>query len=284
MTIPDRPRCVITGGGSGLGASLALRLADRGASTLLADLDLERLEATAEAVQARGGRVEIAECDVSDPAQVEALAAAAERALGGVDLLVNNAGVAASGQIGEQSLEDWRWLIEINLFGVIYGCHHFVPAMRARGSGHVLNTASAAGFAAAPQMGAYSVAKAGVVSLSETLRAEVRSLGVSVSVLCPTFFKSNLADTLRATDEQGRRMTRALLDRTPYTADDIAVAALDAVDHNRLYVLPQTDAKVMWRLKHTSPALFRAFIEQANRGGWIDRVRGAVRKAVRSTR
>jgi NAD(P)-dependent dehydrogenase (short-subunit alcohol dehydrogenase family) len=125
-------------------------------------------------------------CDVTRLADVRSLA---EACTGAVDLVVNNAGVGAGGRIGELSIEDWRWT-DVDLYGVIHGCHVFVPILREQGRGHVLNVASAAGLLCAPHMAAYNVAKAGVVALSETLAAELAGSGVGVTVLCPTFFKT----------------------------------------------------------------------------------------------
>ena len=134
----------------------------------------------------------------------EALAAEADRAFGGTDLVVNNAGVAVGGPVGAVPLDDWKWIFGVNLWGVIYGCHVFVPRFKAQGHGHVINVASAAGLLSAPEMGPYNVTKAGVVALSETLAAELSGTGVGVTVLCPTFFRTNiLASSPRPHEPQG---------------------------------------------------------------------------------
>ena len=111
---------------------------------------------------------------------------------------MNNAGVAAGGLVGEQSLDDWKWIVDINLWGVIHGCHVFAPRFRAQRSGYILNVASAAGFVSLPEMASYNVTKAGVIALSETLCGELSPCGVRVSVTCPSFFKTNLMDVLRS--------------------------------------------------------------------------------------
>ena len=144
---------VVTGAGSGLGRAIALRLARPGAKLLLADINLEACEETARMVESRGATAHAKAVDVSDAAQVEALAADADQRLGRIDLVVNNAGVAAAGTIGQAPLDDWRWIIGINLMGVIHGCHFFAPRLVAQGGGAILNTASMAGFACAPMMG-----------------------------------------------------------------------------------------------------------------------------------
>src|SRR6185312_10510780 len=113
-------------------------------------------------------------------------------------LVINNAGVAVGGRVGEVALDDWRWIMGVNLWGVIHGCHVFATQLRAQGSGHILNVASAAGLLAPPGMAPYNVTKAAVVALSETLRGELRDAGVGVTVLCPTFFRTNIAASSRA--------------------------------------------------------------------------------------
>ena len=151
MKLPASPRVVITGAGSGLGRALAEKLGRRGGRIVVSDIHLVRAEETAELVRRAGGTATVVRCDVGHLPDVEALRLAAEELFGEVDLLVNNAGVAAGGKVGEISIADWEWLLRINLWGVIYGCHVFVPRMRARGAGAILNVASCAGLACLPE-------------------------------------------------------------------------------------------------------------------------------------
>src|SRR5262249_5674319 len=154
------------------------------------DVNLAAVEETARLARAAGAAdTKAMTCDVTKLAELEALAGACD---GPVDLVVNNAGVSSGGAVGELPISDWRWTIEVDLFGVIHGCHVFVPRLRAQGHGHILNVASAAGLVSMPYMAPYNVAKAGVVALSETLDAELRGSGVGVTVLCPTFFQTNI--------------------------------------------------------------------------------------------
>lgn len=248
MPFPDRPRAVITGAASGFGRAVALSLAKRAARVVLSDVDEENLREAAELARRAGGEVRTLRCDVRQAAEVEALAEAADEAFGGTDILVNNAGVAVAGPVGEVSLEDWRWQIDINLWGVIHGCHAFVPRMKSAGRGYVLNVASAAGLLSAPQMGPYNVTKAGVVALSETLYGELMGTGVRVSALCPTFFQTNIHKAARAPDGL-REQTEKLVTGAKWTAEQIAEIALRGLERGELYVVPQTDAKVMWRAK-----------------------------------
>jgi NAD(P)-dependent dehydrogenase (short-subunit alcohol dehydrogenase family) len=253
MPLPRSPRCVITGAGSGFGRALSLELAGKGATLFLADIDEPSAAETARLAKAAGAtRAEAARCDVSKLEDVQALATMTS---GAVDLVVNNAGVSSGGAIGESPLEDWRWTIEIDLFGVIHGCHVFVPLLRKQGRGHVLNVASAAGLLCAPMMGAYNVAKAGVVALSETLAGELRGTDIGVTVLCPTFFRTNIAASGRFNDLKTKQMAEGLV-ANGKDAPSIARAALRSVERGELYSIPMADGRWFWRLKRLAPTSF----------------------------
>ena len=262
MSLPQSPRCILTGAGGGFGRALAIELARRGAHLVLSDVDTKGAEETAKLATDVGARsVLTTRCDVTRLEDVRALAAFAE---GPVDLVVNNAGVSSAGRVGELSIEDWRWTLEVDLFGVIHGCHVFVPLLRSQGHGHVLNVASAAGLLSAPLMGAYNVAKAGVVALSETLNAELVDSEVGVTVLCPTFFKTNIVHSGRFPDEKTRDMAQKLIDKGK-TAEVVARAALASVDRRELYALPMADARWLWRLKRASPSVFSSLAGRMGR-------------------
>ncbi len=212
-------------------------------------------------MQGAGGEAVARRCDVSVAGEVEALADAADQAFGGADLVVNNAGVGVGGPVGKVPLEDWRWILGVNLWGVIHGCHVFVPRFKARGSGHVLNVASAAGLLAAPEMAPYNVTKFGVVALSETLAAELHGTGVGVTVLCPTFFRTNIARSGRThTDRGGPEDIERLMDRTKVQAPEVARFALETADAGRLYALPHGDGRWMWRVKRLMPETFQTVL------------------------
>lgn len=247
-TFPSRPRAAVTGAASGFGRAISLRLAERGGRLVLSDVDEEGLAETVELCTRAGGEALSLRCDVRDPEQVEAQAARVDEAFGGVDILVNNAGVAVAGAVGDVSLEDWRWQIDINLWGVVHGCHAFVPRMKKQGQGWVLNVASAAGLLSAPMMGPYNVTKAGVVALSETLYGELAGTGVHVTALCPTFFRTRIHENARA-NEALRAQTAKLITSSKWTAEAVADVALRGLERGDLYVVPQADGKVMWRAK-----------------------------------
>lgn len=253
MKLPASPFAVITGAGSGFGRALGLVLARRGASLLLSDRDLASVEESATLCREAGAAsVKSMTCDVTRVEDVEALAAACK---GRIDLVVNNAGVSSGGLIGEMPIDLWRWTLDVDLWGVIYGCHVFAPILKKQRSGHILNMASAAGLLSAPRMGAYNVAKAGVVALSETLSGEMHGAGVGVTVLCPTFFRTNIASSGRFSDEKIKRQAQRLVDGGK-TADEVAQIALAAVERGDLYCVPMADGRWFWRLKRAIPESF----------------------------
>jgi NAD(P)-dependent dehydrogenase (short-subunit alcohol dehydrogenase family) len=252
--LPSSPSCVLTGAASGLGRAFALELAARGARQLLADVDEAGLAETASLAAARGGTVKTLRCDVSKLEDMKRLHAEATGWLPGVDLLINNAGVAVGGAVGEIPIEDWQWITGINQWGVIYGCHLFLPDMKKRERGYVLNVASIAAFACAGQMGPYNVTKAAVVALSETLAGELQGTGVGVSVLCPFFFSTNIAKSSRsASTSVSPEAIEKIMQKTPVQAAEVAQLALKACDRGQLYVFPHREAKVIATLKRWLP-------------------------------
>ena len=252
--LPPRPCCVLTGAASGLGRAFALELADRGARLVLADVAEDGLAETAKLAAERGGAMKTLRCDVAKLDDMKNLHATATEFLSSVDLLINNAGVAVGGAVGEIPIEDWEWITGINQWGVIYGCHLFLPDMKKRGRGHLLNVASIAAFACAGEMGPYNVTKAAVVALSETLAGELIGTGVGVSVLCPFFFSTNIAKNARS----GSRAVSAesvekLMKRTPVQAGQVAKLALRACERGQLYVFPHREAKAIATVKRFMP-------------------------------
>ena len=252
---------VVTGAGSGIGRAFALELARRGGRIVCADINLSAAQETVALIEADGKSATAIACDVSKLAEVEALAAAAERWLDGpVELVINNAGVGAGGsRVGDTSIEDWNWVLGVNLWGVIHGCHVFAPKLRALGRGGVINVGSTASFAAAPLMGPYNVSKSAVLALSETMAAEFQGSGVHVTALCPTFVKTAIVSSAVRDGRiggAGAGFAQKLMKWTGVEADGVARLTLDALDRNQLYVLPQLNARTIWRAKRLAPALY----------------------------
>lgn len=250
------PQTVVTGGGSGLGRALALEAARLGGDVVISDIDLAGAEETAHMVEAAGQRAFVEQCDVTKLESVEALAESAAAHLGSVDLICNNAGVAVSGPFEDIPLEDWRWIVDVNLWGVIYGCRAFLPAMRKRRRGYVLNVASAAGLVRAPLMSPYNVTKIGVVGLSETLHAEYKEHGVNVTALCPTFFQTNIMESGRGPETRDTKLAKKLMERSKVQAPDVARIALEDLTRGKVYSVPMRDGRAMWRLKRAAPEAF----------------------------
>lgn len=212
-------KAVVTGAGSGIGRAFALELAARGGQVVCADIDKDRAEQTVRLIErVHGATAHALFCDVASRSDMESLALHTELLLGGPPtLVVNNAGVGIGGSpVGDIGLDDWQWALGINLWGVVHGCELFTPQLRAAGRGGIINVASAAGFAAAPTMGPYNVSKAAVMSLSETLAAELTGSGVAVTVLCPTFVKTNVARDGRI-DATAMNLAETLMRWTGYS-------------------------------------------------------------------
>ena len=257
---------VVTGAGSGIGRSFAYELARRGGAVICVDINEERAEQVVASLQALGSQAIAYRCDVGDAKQMEALSDEAEKLLGRpVTLVINNAGVGLGGPIGAVSLEDWQWCMNVNLWGVIHGCHFFAPKLRDLGYGGIINVASAAAFGAAPEMSTYNVTKAGVLALSETLAAELTGTGVRVTALCPTVVPTNIVNDGKLPAKR-REFARSAMTRFSLTtADKVARQTLDALDRGELYMLPQIDGRLAWRFKRLMPRLYVRTVGEAYR-------------------
>lgn len=246
---------MITGGASGIGLAVAKQLAARGAKLVLADIEQGALDTAVAAFTEAGVEAHGVVCDVSKRESVEALADECFGRLGKVHLIFNNAGVAVGGPIVEMTHDDWRWIVDVDLWGPIHGVESFLPRMVEQGEGgHVLFTASFAGLVPNVGLGPYCVAKYGVVALAEVLYRELRPHEIGVSVLCPMRVGTNIGHSERnRAGEYGGADAGALVADQDEANDDLAgrvldvddVAALtvDAVVNNRLYVLPHEESR-----------------------------------------
>ncbi len=247
-------RVLVTGGASGLGAALVARFAARGDQVLSCDV-------TTPAAELSGADVALTtsppdnsvvvqrRLDVTSEDDWAATRAWVEQEWGGLDLLVNNAGVAGGGRVELCSLEDWQWIFDVNLFGVVRGTRTFVPMLKAQRSGRIVNTASLAGLVHPPGMGSYNAVKAAVVAFSETLSHELAPYGVGCTVVCPSYFRTNLMDSLRGQDTDLAAQLSRLVETSPISADDIAVAVLDGLDRGLDVVVPDEPARAAYALK-----------------------------------
>lgn len=263
----NEKRIFITGGASGLGRALAERYARAGWRVCIGDLDEARCAETMAALHGAAASHAL-RCDVT---REEDLAAAAEwlRAhWGGVDVVVNNAGVAQIGNIVDTPITDWQWIVDINLLGVVRGCKVFTPMLRAQGRGHLVNIASMAGLIHPPRSSAYNATKAAVVALSETLQLELGDSGIDISVVCPAYFRTNLATTARTTDSVSANMVNKLVGRARHTAGEIAELVYRGIERRDFHILTHPDAKMMWLMKRFLPfSLYLASMRRQFRRG-----------------
>ena len=245
-------RIMITGAGSGLGREMALRWAREGWRLALSDVNQAGLEGTLRLVREAAGDGFIQRCDVRDYSQLTALAQACEERLGGIDVVVNNAGVAAGGFFSELSLEDWDWQLSINLMGVVKGCKAFLPLLL-KSQGRLINIASMAALMQGPAMSNYNVAKAGVVALSESLLVELRDQQVKVHVVCPSFFQTNLLDSFRGPTPAMKAQVGKLLESSPISAGEIADYIFQQVAAEEFMILPHEQGRMAWAIKRQQP-------------------------------
>lgn len=246
-------RIFITGGASGLGREIALRWAREGARVCIGDLNAERGSSVEAEIRATGAQGVFFQCDVTKMEDLRAIADDLRAMWGGIDIVVNNAGVATAGRLESEALDDWQWVLNINLLGVVRGCQAFTPTFRAQGHGHFVNIASMAGLVHPPGMGSYNASKAAVVALSETLRLELGSENICVTVVCPSFFQTNLAESLRSSDPNAGKVMNKLFSKARITAAEIADRVYFSVRNKRFLVLPHRDDRKDHMLKRFLP-------------------------------
>ena len=261
-------RVLITGAGSGLGRALAFRYAEACWRVACADIRLDRARETVELITGFGIGAMAIQVDVGDDESFEGLRDEVLAAWEGVDLVINNAGVSAGGSVLNASMEDWHWMLNINLLGVVRGCRLFGPVLIEQGAGHIVNIASFAALAGGPGMATYATAKAGVVTVSEGLRADLEGSGVRVSVVCPSFFQTNLLEGFRAPDTASLKMATALMRDARESAADIAEAIYRAVGRGEFLILPSAEVRKLWRIKRWFPNLyFRKLMQKVRERG-----------------
>ena len=265
-------RVVITGAGSGLGKALAMEFAKMNWNIAIAEINDERAKESSEMVRKEGGIPLTIHCDVTKPEDLENVLNVVKKEWKGVDILINNAGVAAAGWFEAIPLEKWDWIIGINLMSIVHGCRTFIRHFKETGTGgYIVNVASNAGIASLPEMVSYNTTKAAVISMSETLRTELSKINVGVSVVCPTFFKTNLMDQFTSPDERQRELANTFFGNAKTTSEKVARHTVESIEKNRFYVITQKDGRNMWRMKRWFPELYFKVMSLFYKTGFYDR-------------
>ncbi|WP_326595471.1 SDR family NAD(P)-dependent oxidoreductase [Streptomyces sp. NBC_01803] len=240
-------RILVTGGASGLGRAIVSHYAAAGWRVLIADV--------AEPGALPAGDVSYQRLDVRSEEDWQRVRAWCESAWGGLDVLVNNAGVAAAGRMERIAPADWEWILGINLNGVIAGCRTFAPVFKEQRGGHLVNISSLAGLMNLPGMASYNVTKAAVISLSETLRYELEPWNIRTTVVCPGFVPTNLGSRLRSPDPVLADVAHKMLAKGTVTPEQVAERVAEAVDKGRFLVHTHREVRVVVALKRLLPRL-----------------------------
>ena len=270
----------VTGGASGIGFALGRILAQAGMKVMLADIEADALAVAVESLRSLGPDVRGLPCDVADPASIERAAEATYEAFGNVHVVCNNAGVGGGSGIDDISLNTWRWVLDVNVMGVLHGIHTFLPYIRAHGEGgHIVNTASMAGMNSGLGFSPYSASKFAVINMSEGLATQLRPLGIGVTVLCPGFVRTRIWESMRNRQERygpmpvpdpvsasGKLIARLVeLGRSGLDPADVAAQTLTAIREDKLYVFTHPGPSWRAELEERFDAILGAMDEAAVR-------------------
>ncbi|MCS6935650.1 MAG: SDR family NAD(P)-dependent oxidoreductase [Chitinophagales bacterium] len=264
-------RAFITGGGGGLGRALAVELAKDGWTVGITDINDTGLQESRALIEQAGGKALTYRFDVANRYEYEKSFSDFIAQAGGIDLLINNAGVGDGGLFGEYKLEHWEWITGINQMAVIYGTHFAVPHMKNQRSGHIISVASAAGIANMPNMSMYNVTKAAVISLMESIYAELWPYNVQVSVVCPTFFRSNIMQHHKG-NEDAAKIGQTIIQRARFSPEDVARYILTQAGKNEFYILHPFQARFVFHLKRFMPEFFLRYkAKQFSKKDWVQK-------------
>ena len=260
----DGKVAIITGAGSGIGKGLAEELARRGAVVVISDVDAQRIAQVADGIRRSGGNVTSSVLDVADYGAVKNMIEDAVAEHGRVDYIFNNAGIAVGGAAKDFSIDDWRCVIDVNLYGVVNGVAVSYPLMVKQGFGHIINTASIEGLAPFPATASYVASKYGVVGLSSALRIEGAEHGIKVSAVCPGYVKTAIfTDSKQVNIDKDK--VEEMPDWTGVSPEECARTILRGVERNDAIILVTLFAKFMWALNRLSPGLVIVLMRRSYR-------------------
>lgn len=254
---------VVTGASSGIGRALCRGLAQRGLDIALVDINEDGAQETRKEVEAIGRRAAVFRVDVADRAAMMALPDRVSDHFDRIDVLCNNAGVAVQATIEEHDLDDFEWLMGINLFGVLYGCKAFLPLLRRQPEAHIVNLSSMFGFIGLPTQGAYCASKAAVRSLSETLYSELRGTGIGVTSVHPGGIDTDIVKSARMADEEGRASSVEAFARFGSSPESAAKKIVRAIERNQLRLRIRPESFVTDWAKRLSPVWTQALAARA---------------------
>jgi NAD(P)-dependent dehydrogenase (short-subunit alcohol dehydrogenase family) len=246
---------IVTGAGSGIGRALAQELARRGAHVVISDINSERIESVGKGIQDGGGKTTVLTVDVSDYEAVKNMVENTVSEHGRLDFIFNNAGIAVMGQVRDYTIDDWRNVIDVNLYGEIYGIFAAYPIMIKQGYGHIVNTASIEGLVPFPGTASYVASKFGIVGLSHTLRMEAEPLGVKVSVVCPGHIETAIFDDGKTANVDRETAMKPLLMVPSGTPEKCARVILRGVEKNKATILVTPTAWIFYWIQRISPGL-----------------------------
>lgn len=248
---------LITGAASGLGKALALRYAKTNAKLCLADINHADGESVAQQINSAGGSAHFCYCDITDQASIDSLTNELTQRWGKLDILINNAGVATAGALSYEDIEQWQWVFNINVFGIVRMTKSLMPLLIAGAKNScckIINIASQAGITPIPIMGSYNASKAAVVSFSETMHLELAAQNIEVHVACPSFFDTNLDKSLRTTQPGIDKLLRKLLSRSDLDADDVANIIYEQSMVGKFMIVTHKEGRLALMMKRFLPS------------------------------
>ena len=254
---------IVTGGASGIGRALCEELAQRGAAmVIVADINAEGAQQVASAITTAGGRARAAHLDVSRAEDVQKLVDETASEHGRLDFMFNNAGIAMCGEVRDMDLEHWRRILDVNLWGVIYGTIAAYRVMTRQGFGHIVNTASLGGLIPEPMATAYAATKHAVVGLSTSLRAEAAELGIKVSVICPGFVQTRVHDAATYVGVKREDAISEISSMKKMDVTDCARVILRGVERNKAIITDTALTRLLWWLYRLNPAILGSFLQK----------------------